>query len=212
MLKKTGDTMTGTLNQRTPAGVTPAYILTSPDIDLSQSSTAYQSGGLIIFRDKNNKDGNYISSYVDQYGANVLTLQASIGVDDNRKTTGVGIWIKQNGESGSWAFPCNINNSILTTVAHGSNYVKLGNGLIICWATADNLSHIYSNNWQGTITFPIAFKTIPYVSAFMTDGGSPDSRWWNSLKVVLSGTSTTGFHLCTGSTEAVRINWIAIGY
>ena len=209
MLKKTGDTMTGTLNQRTPAGVTPAYILTSPDIDLSQSSTAYQSGGLIIFRDKNNKDGNYINSYVDQYGANVLTLQASIGVDDNRKTTGVGIWIKQNGESGSWAFPCNINNSILTTVSHGSNYVKLGNGLILQWGIIVTNQDTSGANY-ATIALSTPFSDTKYRIFTNVTAMESDFVGGVARNTVTALKTTTSFKISYNISAAIE--WFAIGW
>lgn len=152
-VSKSGDTMTGNL---TINNSVPEYILQNNTKDLSKTFTDNKNDASIVERDKNGKDGSYITFRHDIYDANVTELCASNGVAPNRKIVGMRIWVKKNGEYGTYAPKCSFDDSILTTLSSGSNYVRLGNGLIIQW--------IYLNNTGATTwTFSTPFSNTNYV-------------------------------------------------
>lgn len=151
-VNKSGDTMTGSLIIN---GNIPAYILQDSTLDLSQNFTDNRNDSFILERDKNGKDGGFITFRHDKYGSNITEIVASNGIDENRKLCAMGIWVKKNGEYGTYAPQCSFDNSILTTVSSGTNYVRLGNGLIIQWV-------YFYNTGTTTWIFPTPFSNTNY--------------------------------------------------
>lgn len=84
-----------------------------------------------------------------------------------------------------------LNNSIVTTIAHSTNYVRLGNGLQICWGAG-----------TGVQVFPQPFKDTDYMIADSDLTYHKYEGMWTSDK------TTTQFKINNSS----NAQWIAIGY
>lgn len=121
-------------------------------------------------------------STTDKNGVEVATVYSAI--DTNNAVTSA-LWVKQPTATGTEAKAlsiwCDKNgvfhtscpvqsaepNSIVTTVSHGTNYVRLGNGIIIQW--------IYFNNTGPTTwTFPTPFSDTNYAVV------SNCALWWGN--------------------------------
>ena len=190
-VSKSGDTMTGNLiiNKKIPE-----YILQASTLDLSQTFTDDINDSFILERDKNGKDGGFITFRHDKYDSNVTEVCASNGIAPNRKIQAIGIWVKKNGEYGTYAPKCSFDKSIVTTVSHGNNWIRLGNGLQFCWGNSPN---------NQTITLPQAFINNTYSVAFCQTENS--SYTYNNVAVEKT---TTSFKFINGYTG----DWIAIGW
>lgn len=166
-VKKSGDTMTGALIIDTP--YVPGFALKENTVDFSQQLTSAAQTAAIVNRDKNGHDGCFLEFMHDAYDANFINCVASNGYDPDRKFSSMGIWLKKDGTTGTFAPQCYFDNSICTTVSRGTNYVKLGNGLIFQWGWIINISA----NWSGTVTLPTPFTTYNYcVSVMQTSPGN----------------------------------------
>lgn len=196
-VNKSGDTMTGDLTINN--GV-PFYILQNNTKDLSKTFTDNKNDAFIIERDKNRKDGGFITFRHDIYDANMTEVCASNGVDPNRKITSIGIWVKKNGEYGTFAPRCSFENSLVTTVSHGSNYVRFGNGLQICWGITarENIS---------TVILPQAFKNNAYIVLALPSEGST-----NTSDLYVHSKTTTQFKLQEQVQKPEQRQWLALGY
>lgn len=163
-VNKSGDTMTGSLIIN---GNIPAYILQDSTLDLSQNFTDNRNDSFILERDKNGKDGGLITFRHDKYGSNITEIVASNGIDENRKLFTMGIWCRKNGEHGTYAPQCGYDGSIVTTVSHGDNWIRFGNGLIIQWI-------YFLNTGATTWIFPTPFSNTNY--AILSNA----SVWYNT--------------------------------
>lgn len=148
-------------------------------------------------------------STTDKNGAEVATFYSTIDTNNTIKSalavkqpTAAGTASKEisiscdkNGNFHSFCgVQSNENNSIVTTVSHGSNYVRFGNGLQICWG---------NSLVNKTITFPQPFINNTYRVAFcQTDGGE------HNINQVVTDKTTTSFRFSRG----YEGDWIAIGY
>lgn len=195
-VNKSGDTMTGNLIIN---GNIPAYILQDSTLDLSQTYTDYKDDGFVLQRDKNGADGSHIAFTHDQYGNNIIRLVASDGVGQDRKINTIGIWVNKLGPNGTFASQCNYDASIVTTVSHGSNYVRFGNGLQICWGAGNN----------GQWTFPVPFKDANYGLTMSTQTRHSGEIWISELGLL--NKTNTGFYK-TDSVNTDPFTWTAIGY
>lgn len=193
-VNKTGDTMTGNLIIK---GNIPAYILQDIALDLSKTFTDNRNDVFFLERDKNGKDGCFINFRHDIYDGNVAEICASNGVDNNRKIQGMGIWVRKNGEYGTYSPKCSFDNSIVTTVSHGDNWIRFGNGLQICWGKCSPA--------EQTVTLPQPFKDTNYVVNMTLGPDEIDRR--NDFCAVISNIITTSFR--KGDRGQL---WIAIGY
>ena len=193
-VNKYGDTMTGNLiiNRNIPA-----YILQDSTLDFSQTFTDDRHDSLILERDKNGKDGSFIMFRHNKYDANVTEVYASNGIDTNRKMQAIGIWVKKNGQYGTYAPKCSFDNSILTNVTHGSNYVRLGNGLQICWGRCSTA--------EQTVTLPQPFKDTNYIVNMTLGPDEVNER--NDYCAVICDIKTTSFK----KVDRGQL-WTAIGY
>lgn len=98
-------------------------------------------------------------------------------------------------------------NSAVTTRAIGTNYVKLGNNLIIQWGiiTVD-----LSNHYSASITFPTPFSNTNY-SICLSQYYTANTENWNTAAVLMFGNKTTT-GVTTQSQHTDRLQWIAFGY
>lgn len=96
-----------------------------------------------------------------------------------------------------------LNNSVVVTRAiskSGNGYMKLGNGLIICWGSVGGGSSV-------TATFPTAFTTTPRVASATTQGSG------GGYERVIVSISKTGFtSKGYGGAADYTSHYIAIGY
>ena len=148
-------------------------------------------------------------STTDKNGVEVATFYSTIDTNSTiksalavRQPTAAGtesreinIYCDKNGKfHTSCGVSSNENNSIVTTVSHGSDYVRFGNGLQICWG---------NNSTGQTITLPQPFKDANYKITFcQTDGGE------HNINQVVADKTATMFRFSRGYTG----DWIAIGY
>ena len=206
-VSKYGDTMTGNLIIN---GNIPAYILQDSTLDLSQTFTDNRNDSFLLERDKNGRDGGFITFRHDKYDANITEVCASNGIDPNRKIQSIGIWVRKNGEHGTYAPKCSFDNSILTNVTHGTNYVRFGNGLQICWGsvTVGDGAEVYQN-------LPQAFKDTNYIVTFGHQNFTNNTTDFYHPQLVNGKKNTTNFTVyCrnAGSYHNAAVTWIAIGY
>lgn len=205
-VNKSGDTMTGNLTINN--GV-PFYILQNNTKDLSKTFTDNKTDAFIIERDKNRKDGGFITFRHDIYDANVTELCASNGVDPNRKITSIGIWVKKNGEYGTFAPKCSINNSILTTVNNQLDAISLGNGLILNWGEIT-----VGDNQTVPVVLKIPYSNTNYRVVFGHNNQAAGGTDFYHPQIVYTTKTTTGFSIYNrnaGSYHLSNVAWIAIG-
>lgn len=116
---------------------------------------------------------------------------------DNNKAATIGIHIKGDER---WAHcpASKRNNSIVTTEYMGSNYVRFGNGIQICWG--------YAGSNEQLITFPQPFKDTNY--SITVTGGNIKNEAYPSLVRDESKTSTSVKIYC----QYLGKNYIVVGY
>lgn len=180
-VSKSGDTMTGNL------------ILNSCNLVLKNKE--YR---LIEAWDSKGATTTTLETYRDS-DTKTRTVLFAFNPSDNSKNAQLTLCQEGNAQ---WA-TCpgsNGNNSIVTTVSHGANWVRFGNGLQICWGItgSENIS---------TVTLPQAFKNTNYVVAGLPMQGSA-----NTSDLYVHSKTTTQFKLQEQVQKAEQRNWIAIGY
>ena len=184
-VKKSGDTMDGLLDTkgyfRTRGRVTRIVEVNS--LDNSQTWGTFE-----VYKDSDTAAHTAIFAF---------------NPSDNSKSAIASIYI--NGDE-IWA-QCPASkrqNSIVTSEYMGSNYVRFGNGIQICFG------NVITNNNTQTVTYGQPFKeSNPNLTLSLIDGGPGDPRYWQAFKI--SEEKNTGFKI-TGPTEISRFGWIAIGY
>lgn len=187
-VNKFDGTMMGSL---TISGNIPVCVFQDSNLDLSQKFTDNKNDIFILERDKNGKDGCFLTFRHDSNDANITELCASNEVDSKRKLQTMGIWVKKNGIYGTFAPQCQYDNSIVTTASHDSNYVRFGNGLQICWGAG-----------TGVQVFPQPFRDTDYMIADSDLTYHKYEGMWTANK------TTTQFEIKNSSLA----QWIAIGY
>lgn len=121
---------------------------------------------------------------------------------DGSKNAWAGVGFKGNGVVYSYAPPCDVSNSIVTTTAiskRGNGYVKLGNGIIIQWGNSST---------PNTVTFPTAFTSTPQVVISTSHSAKKDDIRVSSTYNV----TKTSFQSYRYGSEVFPFRWIAIGY
>lgn len=83
--------------------------------------------------------------------------------------------------------------------ASGSNYVRFGNGIQICWGYKNE-----SNGGGGTTSFAVAFNNTSYALALTATTASNNAPF-------ITGYTTTGFSYDRHGTAWDDIQWIAVG-
>lgn len=147
-------------------------------------------------------DGYMINSADDINGCLVAPVLLDNGIIGNRlmarkKINGNNIYhelmigVKTDGSLFTKLGRGNDDNSIVTTVSHGSNYVRFGNGLQICWGVGG----------AGTVTFPVPFASTYYQVTTSQVGGG------HTYNCGTDNYTTTSFNIAS-----YQAHWIAIGY
>ena len=175
-VNKSGDTMSGSLFFENQPSNESRIEFKNPDFDAS-NRVKTMNIGRIRFLDKNNFQIGQI--YMD-YDKNIDLYR---------------LGIKSNGfiEVQNQKYP----KSALNTDSYGNNWVRLGNGIQICWGNIGNR--------EQQITFPQAFKDTHYIITATSTNIENNT----SASVIRTDTKkTTGIKTFCGLSQY----WIAIGY
>ena len=176
--------------------------LRTPRLNEGNTSTVYIDGYMINSNDDIN--GCLVAPELNANGTICFRLLARKKINGNNFYRGLKVGVNANGSTYTELDYCNNNNSIVTTVSHGSNYVRFGNGIQICFG------NVITNNNTQTVTYAQPFKEEhPNLTLSLIDAGPGDRQYWQSFKI--SEENNTGFKIL-GPVEISRFGWIAIGY
>lgn len=175
------------------------------------------------------EDGNvifYSKAAVDELLAGKLGLHDT--ADNSNKLNGyelrlsdhpssANILVQTVDEDGRTCIDCRNDASIGLTaiVASGSNYVRFGDGMQICWGETAQITVRANSTVTTTITYPAAFVSGHFPEVILTIAGNRGND--NYLKLVLHTTSrlTTScdIYFKNGSSSQMEpiAQWIVIG-
>ena len=158
--------------------------------------------GLILFYDKNNTQTGLVENWQFDDGKIHMVMRATNRGDSAQILVG----IRPDGTKYTECPPAKDNNSIVTTVSHGNNYVRFGNGVQICWGRVNVNGVITSTNVK--VNFPQAFSVTP--SVLSCDNANAGTN----ASIRVGWESTVSFTIGTraGESSTGLANWIAIGY
>lgn len=184
-VNKSGDTMTGNLSfgpgNATVGKMNQAY---------NATPTSFDSGYLGFMEDVNGVQWAQLKFQIEKdSNSQIFVLKDKNGRwrdDSGVYCTTNGTYIKAGGSSNT--------NSVVTTIYHGANIIRFGNGIQICFG---------NSAVNQVITFQQPFKDTGYKVAFcQTD---PSAHTYNNIA---AEKKTTSFKFTNGYTG----DWIAIGY
>lgn len=166
--------------------------LRTPRLNKGNTSTVYIDGYMINSEDDVN--GCLVAPELNTNGTICLRLLARKKVNGVNMYKGLKAGVKADGSAYTELDRSQNDNSVVTTVSHGSNYVRFGNGLQICWGNSPV---------NQTITLPQAFKDKYYSVAFcQTDNAE------HNINNTIVDKTTTSFKFNRG----YKGDWIALGY
>lgn len=187
-VKKSGDTMTGDLMIKRNSGA--QFSLKNLSRDSAVNPEVWGAFGLVNFFDKN----NVLTGLIENWQFDDGKMHILMRVINRGKAAQILVGVNADGTFYTECPASKIQNSIVTTISHGSNYVRFGNGLQICWGNSPA---------NQTITLPQAFKNNAYRVAFcQTD---PSSHTYNNIA---AEKTTTSFKFNSG----YQGDWIATGW
>ena len=99
-------------------------------------------------------NGCLVAPELNTNGTICLRLLARKKVNGVNMYRGLKVGVKADGSTYTELDNSQNDNSIVTTTSHGSNYVRFGNGLQICWG--------FTGGNEQLITFPQPFKNRNY--------------------------------------------------
>ena len=184
-VSKSGDTMDGLLD-------TKSYFRTrgrtSRIVEVNSLDNSQTWGTFEVYKDSDTATHSVLFAFNPSNNSKAATTSIHINGDEK------------------WA-QCPMskrNGSIVTTASSGSNYVRFGNGIQICFGS------VVTKNETRTVTYGQPFKeAIPNLTLSLIDVGPKDPEYWQAFKI--SEQKNTGFKI-QGPTEISRFGWIAIGY
>lgn len=201
-VKKSGDTMTGNL---TITGDGWSLYMQSNSISYNTAPSSWLNK-TIAFVDKNG--GSFGAMEICKHPENINDIYFSIfGPKGSWCPIPLGLRAAPDGSFGSTAPKCNWDNSIVTTVSHGSNYVRFGNGLQICWFYPQISGFGKSNQ---TLTLPVAFNNTDYLALVQQTGDSPTNDYTNTLSIM--NKTTTNFVIRKAMGESMYLQVLCVGY
>ena len=172
--------------------------LRTPRLNEGNTSTVYIDGYMINSNDDIN--GCLVAPELNANGTICFRLLARKKVNGVNMYRGLKVGIKADGSLYTNLEPSNENSSIVTTFSHGSNYVRFGNGVQICWGITarENIS---------TVNLPQAFKDNAYVVLALPSEGSS-----NTSDLYVHSKTTTQFKLQEQVQKPEQRQWLALGY
>lgn len=172
--------------------------------------TTNQFGG-ISTTDKDGVEVAAIYSSIDTNNAITSALLVKQPTAAGTEAKSLSIWCDKNGSFHSYCgVQSNENNSIVTTKAHNTNYVRFGNGLQICWGSVrvGDDSHVYQN-------LPQAFKDTNYIVTFGHQNFTDNTTDFYHPQLTNGKKNTTNFTVYCRNANSYHnadVTWIAIGY
>ena len=185
-VSKSGDTMTGNLSI---TGDGWNLYMQSNSISYNTAPSTWLNK-TIVFVDKNGASFGCVEVAKDHENINNIYLNV-FSPKDSWCPIPLGLRAASDGNFGSTAPQCNWDNSIVTTVSHGSNYVRFGNGLQICWGVGG----------AGNVTLPAPFANTNYQVTTSQVGGG------HTYNCGTENYTTTSFNIAS-----YQSHWVAIGY
>lgn len=131
---------------------------------------------------------------IDAAGSTLTNLATRKVVDGRELYAVLQTFITASGVIGTSCPGSNLNNSIVTTVSHGDNWVRFGNGFQVCWGTCSTPTQI--------IVLPQPFKDENYFVTTTLEFGEN-----NNYCGAISAKTTTSF-----SKNDKGVYWAAFGY
>ena len=153
------------------------------------TATTFIDGYMINSADDIN--GCLVAPVLFQNGTIGNRLMARKKINGKNIYYGLTVGVKADGSLFTNLGRGNDDNSIVTTASHGSNYVRFGNGLQICWGAG-----------TGVQTFPLPFRDTDYMIADSDLTYHKYEGMWTTHK------TTTQFEIKNSSSA----QWIALGY
>lgn len=169
--------------------------LRTPKLNVGNSSTVYISGYTINSED--NINGCLLAPMLKSNGIISNRLMARKKINGVNMYGGLEIGVKADGSLYTYLGRGQDDNSIVTTVSHGTNYMRFGNGLQICWGSV--------STGEQKATFPQPFVNTNY-SINITGNYTQTSS--SAFTFQDKTTTTCKIH----SSAAISTNWLAIGY
>jgi len=115
--------------------------------------------------------------------------------------------VNKDGIAFTDATKCSLNNSIVTTISHDDDYVRLGNGIQICWG----LQATNTTNFDKSITLPQPYKNTSYsILLGITSAIATYSSVVGNLNILSHSQTTTEFNV--KASGDVGFYYITIGY
>ena len=200
-VNKSGDTMTGDfIIEKNSGGILVVRSLTR---DSAVNPETWGAFGFLEFRDKNNFQTGLIENWQYEDGRMHILMR----VINRRNFAQIALGVKTDGSLYTECPASNNNSSIVTTVSHGSNYVRFGNGLQICWFYPQISGPMNSNQ---TLTLPVAFKDNNYLALVQQTGDAPSNEYANTLSIMSK--TTTNFVIRKGMSESMYLQVLCVGY
>ena len=191
-VSKSGDTMTGDLLIKKNDIVRLSLRNLSRDSAVNPENRG--AFGSVYFFDKNNVLTGLIENLQFDDGRIHILMRAL----NRGKSAQILVGVRADGTFYTDCPASSIDNSIVTTVSHGTNYVRFGNGLIIQWIYFDNTG---ATTW----TFPTPFSNTNYAIF------SNAAVWYNTAnkKTTLIQITDTNYG---ESSKFMSYYLLAIGY
>ena len=205
-VKKSGDTMSGDLKLSKNCKV----IITNNDLDITTNPTSTQKFYPIVILEtkKYNDFLAYMRYFYETDGSSTTSLiSVCETTDGKRNAKGLDIHSKKDGTGYVVCPKSNVNSSIVTTVSHGTNYVRFGNGIQICWFYPQISGSGKSNQ---TLTLPVAFNNTNYLALVQQTGDSPTNDYTNTLSIM--NKTTTNFVIRKAMGESMYLQVLCVGY
>lgn len=216
VVHKSGDTMTGRLRFDSDDG---AIGVLQQGTQLDNTTAPSEQKIIPIGRciDANNNILGDVRIVRDQSGSQVTYIMARNAMTGSAITVQLGVGVNYKGQAYTYAPPCAITNSIVTTtgISLGTNgYVKLGNGLIIQYGQLSTASAISGNSSVNTtLTFPTAFTTNQYELSILpkniTNHANSRFAWNNATQASIT---INCYNVGSSQIAAINMKWIAIGH
>lgn len=198
-VNKSGDTMTGKLffTNGNVACKNNAYAWN----DTPATNIYYATSE---FLDKNGERMGVWEFSKNKDGTNSMNVVIKNGTGEGWQA--MRLYAKSDGSAWVTLPRSKVNGSACSTDSHGSNYVRFGNGLQICWFYPQ-ISGSVSNY---TLTLPVAFKDNNYLALIQQTGDSPSNEYTNTLSIM--GKTTTNFAIKKVMVETMYLQVLCVGY
>ena len=179
--------------------------LRTPLLNEGNTSIVYIDGYMINSEDDIN--GCLVAPELNTNGTICFRLLARKKVNGVNMYRGLKVGVTANGSTYTELDYSSNDNSIVTTVSHGSNYVRFGNGIQICWFYPQISGSGKSNQ---TLTLPVAFNNTDYLALVQQTGDSPTNDYTNTLSIMSK--TTTNFVIRKAMGESMYLQVLCVGY